>query len=147
MTQKTIENENGWIHRKGATPSDQGYVVIPGSRGDYSYLVKPTIPSSSAEETNVEAALYSLAHGAGRKWKRGECQGRLSHKYKREDLYRTELGSRVICGNKELLYDEAPQAYKKCATVIDDLVDAGLVTMVARFRPVLTFKTNGVCCG
>ena len=90
-------------------------------------------------------SLYSLAHGAGRKWKRGECHGRLGHKYKREDLYRTALGSRVVCGNKELLYDEAPQAYKNCETVINDMVDAGLIEVVAKLRPVLTFKTNGDC--
>ena len=153
---KNIDDCDGWLHRKGATPSDQGYVVIPGSRGDYSYLVKPLTPSMNDEKTavtdndqhtsdNMITSLFSLAHGAGRKWKRGECHGRLGHKYKREDLYRTALGSRVICGNKELLYDEAPQAYKKCETVINDMVDAGLIEVVAKLRPVLTFKTNGDC--
>lgn len=140
VTAKNIAGDEGWLHRKGATPSDKGYVVIPGSRGDYSYLVKPLAGSK-----NLDVSLHSLAHGAGRKWKRGECQGRLSHKYKRDDLYKTDLGSRVICGNKELLYDEAPQAYKKCETVISDMVDAGLIEVVARLRPVLTFKTNGSC--
>jgi release factor H-coupled RctB family protein len=33
------EDKTCWIHRKGATPADQGLVMIPGSRGDYSYLV------------------------------------------------------------------------------------------------------------
>ncbi len=137
---KSIDGQQGWLHRKGATPSDQGCVVIPGSRGDFSYLVKPCAPG----ESHV-ASLFSLAHGAGRKWQRGDCQGRLSHKYKKEDLLHTALGSRVICGNKTLLYDEAPQAYKKCASVVGDLVDAGLVTIVAVLRPVLTFKTQGEC--
>ncbi|MCV2883427.1 RNA ligase RtcB family protein [Aestuariibacter sp. AA17] len=141
VSPKEIEGQQGWLHRKGATPSDKGYVVIPGSRGDYSYLVKPI---ESVDQSMV-TSLYSLAHGAGRKWKRGECHGRLGHKYKREDLYRTALGSRVVCGNKELLYDEAPQAYKKCETVISDMVGAGLIEVVARLRPVLTFKTNGDC--
>ncbi|MEM7419061.1 MAG: RNA ligase RtcB family protein [Pseudomonadota bacterium] len=141
VSPKEIDGIQGYLHRKGATPSDQGYVVIPGSRGDYSYLVKP-LTSANA---NMAISLYSLAHGAGRKWKRGECHGRLGHKYKRDDLYRTSLGSRVICGNKELLYDEAPQAYKKCETVISDMVDAGLIEVVAKLRPVLTFKTNGDC--
>lgn len=53
--------EGGWLHRKGATPSDQGIVAIPGSRGALTYLVKP-IKSS--------VGLFSLAHGAGRKWQR-----------------------------------------------------------------------------
>ncbi len=135
---KTIGGESGWLHRKGATPSDASAVVIPGSRGDYSYLVMPTCS---------DAALFSLAHGAGRKWKRGDCKERLSHKYKRDDLYRTELGSRVICGDKELLYDEAPQAYKDCGSIIDDLVNAGLIEVIAKLKPVLTFKTMGGCHG
>lgn len=140
VTSKSIDCVDGFLHRKGATPSDSGYVVIPGSRGDHSYLVKPV-----ESELAQSLSLASLAHGAGRKWKRGDCQGRLSHKYKRDDLYRTALGSRVICGDKELLYDEAPQAYKKCETVISDMQDAGLIELVARLKPVLTFKTNGSC--
>ncbi|MGF1704502.1 RNA ligase RtcB family protein [Enterovibrio baiacu] len=135
------EQKAGWLHRKGATPSDKGYVVIPGSRGDYSYLVKPTEMMGKQQAL----ALFSLAHGAGRKWKRGECQARLSHKYKKDDLYKTSLGSKVICGDKGLLYDEAPQAYKRCDSIIDDLINAGLITLVARLRPVLTFKTQGGC--
>lgn len=145
VSAKTINACDGWLHRKGATPSDKGYVVIPGSRGDYSYLVKPLPAQNQDSQNTLNTSLFSLAHGAGRKWKRGECHGRLSHKYKREDLYQTALGSRVICGNKELLYDEAPQAYKKCETVISDMVDAGLITVVAKLRPVLTFKTHGDC--
>jgi hypothetical protein len=31
----------------------------------------------------------------------------------------------VICDDKELLYEEAPQAYKNIPIVIDDLVKAG----------------------
>jgi len=149
VSAKNIDGCDGWLHRKGATPSDQGYIVIPGSRGDYSYLVKPLLMQSidhiKANKENLNTSLYSLAHGAGRKWKRGECHGRLGHKYKREDLYKTTLGSRVVCGDKELLYDEAPQAYKKCETVVQDMVDAGLIQVVAKLRPVLTFKTNGEC--
>lgn len=139
VCRKQIDGIDGWLHRKGATPSDKGCVVIPGSRGDYSYLVQPI------DSVENSTSLYSLAHGAGRKWKRGDCQSRLSHKFKREDLTRTALGSRVICGNKDLLYEEAPQAYKKCATIISDLVDAGLVEVLARLKPVLTFKTHGGC--
>jgi release factor H-coupled RctB family protein len=53
----TIAGEKGWLHRKGATPADRGVVVIPGSRGDYTFLVEPVMD---------EKSLYSLAHGAGR---------------------------------------------------------------------------------
>jgi release factor H-coupled RctB family protein len=124
---------HGWLHRKGATPSTDGVVVIPGSRGDFSYLVQPI----GEQSTNA----YSLAHGAGRKWKRSSVKGRLA-KFKAEDLRRTNLGSRVICEDKKLLFEEAPPAYKNITTVIDDMVNAGVVRVIAILRPVITYKTR-----
>jgi release factor H-coupled RctB family protein len=141
LVSQVIGTEPGWLHRKGATPSDQGLVVIPGSRGDYSWLVEPIADASHASTT-----LWSLAHGAGRKWKRSDCKGRLSHKYSQADLRRTRLGSLVICEDKTLLYEEAPQAYKDSRQVIDDMQQAGLIRLVAKFKPVLTFKTQGGRC-
>ncbi|WP_272687959.1 RNA ligase RtcB family protein [Providencia sp. PROV035] len=131
-----INGIDGWIHRKGATPSDRGLVIIPGSRGDYSYLVSPQ-PS--------EVCLNSLAHGAGRKWMRTECKGRLSHKYTPIQLSRTALGSRVICANKQLIYEEAPQSYKSIDTVIESMVNIGIIQVIARLKPVITYKTSGDC--
>lgn len=134
------EGEAGFLHRKGATPADQGLVMIPGSRGDYSYLVEPV--------TDRHEALDSLAHGAGRKWARTDCVGRLAHKFKSDELRRTKFGSTVVCSDKELLYEEAPQAYKAVDSVVAALVDAGLVRLVARFRPLLTYKKGALspCC-
>lgn len=129
-----IEGKQGWLHRKGASPSDQGWVVIPGSRGDFSYLVEP-LPSA--------LSLYSLAHGAGRKWMRSECKDRLSGKYTLAQLSRTALGSRVICEDKQLMFQEAPQAYKSIETVIGAMQQAELVRIIARLKPVLTYKTRG----
>ncbi|CAJ0822388.1 RNA-splicing ligase RtcB [Ralstonia wenshanensis] len=133
----TIFGERGWLHRKGATPSDAGAVVIPGSRGDYSYLVAPR-PS--------EHGLLSVAHGAGRKWMRSECKDRLVRRFTPAQLNRTKLGGHVICADKQLIYEEAPEAYKAIDSVIAPLVDAGLVKVLARLRPVLTYKTRGECC-
>ena len=48
----------------------------------------------------------------------------------------------VICEDKELLYDEAPEAYKGIDRVVADLVDAGLCRVVATLRPVLTYKVR-----
>ena len=134
-----IGGVQGWLHRKGATPADCGLVMIPGSRGDYSYLVQPA--------ADTESALRSLAHGAGRKWQRSECKGRLSHKYSADSLRRTAFGSIVICQDKALVYEEAPQAYKNIDSIIRALSDAGLISVVARFKPVLTYKTGGSCGG
>ena len=123
-----------WLHRKGAAPSNEGPVVIPGSRGAITYLVAPT----GDQEDNV----WSIAHGAGRRWTRSDTKARLSKRYRPQDLTRTDLGGRVICRNKELIYEEAPQAYKNIETVISDLVDAGLVRIIATLRPVITYKTR-----
>ncbi|GAA3933952.1 RNA ligase RtcB family protein [Litoribacillus peritrichatus] len=132
VSQGSFAGDRGWIHRKGATPADQGVVMIPGSRGSISYLVQPKA---------CEVSLYSLAHGAGRKWVRTECEARLKSRFTRKALERTKLGSRVICDDKALLYEEAPEAYKAVDVVVSDLVEANLVDVIAEFSPVLTFKT------
>lgn len=135
LTPYNDQGQNGWLHRKGAAPADAGPVVIPGSRGDHSYIVMPLAGAASA------IALHSLAHGAGRKWMRSECKGRLL-RYNAEQLKRPPIGSRVICDNRELLYEEAPQAYKPIGSIIETLEGAGLVRVIARFKPVLTYKTR-----
>ena len=137
LEQTEIDSTTGWLHRKGATPTDKGLVMIPGSRGDYSYLVRPA--------ENCQISLNTLAHGAGRKWQRGECKGRLSHKYTADSLRQTEFGSVVVCQDKALIFEEAPQAYKSIDSVIAAMKNAGLIELVARFKPVLTYKTGGEC--
>jgi release factor H-coupled RctB family protein len=124
--------KRGWIHRKGATPTDQGAVIIAGSRGSRSYLVMPTNETALSND--------SLAHGAGRKWERSSAKAKLRDRYRMDDLKRTPIGSRVLCKDRNLLYEEAPQAYKNIDVVIEDLVDAGLATVIATFKPILTYK-------
>lgn len=137
LAPKTMGGQAGWLHRKGATPADAGLVVIPGSRGDYSYLVAPIASASS---------LYSLAHGAGRKWMRSECKDRLVKRYTPAQLSKTRFGSHVVCQDKQLIYEEAPEAYKPVDSIIASLEQAGLLKVLARLRPVLTYKTRGECC-
>ena len=138
VTPAQLNGQSGWLHRKGATPSDQGLVMLPGSRGDYSYVLEPI--------GDGQASLSSLAHGAGRKWARTDCKGRLFKLFSPDNLSRTPIGSRVICNDKALIYEEAPQAYKNVDSVLDCLEGAGLVRAVARSKPVLTYKTRGECC-
>ena len=136
VTRSTINGDSGWLHRKGAAPSDEGLVVIPGSRGSFSYLVVPAGPQ--------EGNGFSLAHGAGRKWKRSESKGRLKNRYTCESLSQTRFGSKVICHNKSLIYEEAPEAYKNIDVVVNDLRDAGLLNVVAILKPLITYKTRAV---
>ncbi len=125
-----------YVHRKGAVVAEEEAVMIPGSRGSLSYLVKPL--------GDGESRAWSLAHGAGRKWARSEARLRMRERFGKEQLVQTSLGSRVICGERDLLYEEAPAAYKNIEAVIEDLVAAGLVSVIATFRPLLTYKTRQV---
>ncbi len=125
---------SGWLHRKGAAPADVGAVVIPGTRGSLSYLVIPT----GDQQDNA----WSVAHGAGRRWNRRSALARLKDRYRADSLVKTEIGSRVICEDKDLLYEEAPQAYKDIDTVIQDMVRAGVISVVATLRPVITYKVR-----
>ncbi len=123
-----------WLHRKGAAPADKGPVVIPGSRGDVSFLVEP-VPDR-------DDALWSLAHGAGRKLARHEAKAKLKGRWRREDLERNPFGGRVVCGDDRLLWEEAPGAYKDASSVVGDLEAAGLLRVVAVLRPIVTFKCS-----
>jgi release factor H-coupled RctB family protein len=123
-----------WLHRKGAVVVEDDAVVIPGSRGSLSYIVKPIGDAASHA--------WSLAHGAGRKWARSDTRLRMRERFGVLELVQTPLGGRVICEERDLLYEEAPAAYKNIEAVIQDLVDAGLVSIIATFRPLLTYKTR-----
>lgn len=122
------------LHRKGAAAADRGLVPVPGSRGTLSYLVEPMRDMPSE-------ALASLAHGAGRKYDRASMHGRV--RVKKSDIARLErnpFGGIVVCGDRGLLAEEAPDAYKSIERVIADLVEFRLARVVATFRPLLTFK-------
>ena len=134
ITVRECDGEDVWVHRKGAVVAESGFVVIPGSRGSLSYLVKAAGDGA--------ARAWSLAHGAGRKWARSEARLRMSGRFGRHQLAQTPLGGRVVCEERDLLYEEAPAAYKNIETVVEDLVDAGLASVVATFRPLLTYKTR-----
>lgn len=134
ITRRKSEGGVEWIHRKGAVEAESNFVVIPGSRGSLSYLVKPI--------GDGESHAWSLAHGAGRKWARSEARQRMRERFGMHQLVQTPLGGRVVCEECDLLYEEAPAAYKNIEAVIADLVDAGLVSVIATLRPLLTYKTR-----
>ncbi len=130
-----IAGETGWLHRKGAAAGDSGPLVIAGTRGSLSYLVEPL--------GDLESTLNSLAHGAGRKWNRSSCKARLRQRFTPQMLSRTGLGSVVICSDKELLYEEAPQAYKSIERVMERLQNERLVRVIASLKPIITYKQGG----
>ena len=123
-----------FIHRKGASAVEAGKpVVVAGSRGTFSYLVKPV--------GDLDEHLFSLAHGAGRKWNRQSTAARIREKHGDvQSLMQTKLGTKVVCPSKELLYEEAPEAYKNFEDIIDDLKSFGLATPIAQLKPIVNIK-------
>ena len=55
---------------------------------------------------------------------------------------RTAQGSVVICEDRDLLFEEAPEAYKPIDSVIGALVAGGHATVVAVLHPRLTYKVR-----
>lgn len=131
----SIENEYVF-HYKGAVKNQGKMIAIPGSRGSLTYIVKPALDTS--------ISLDGLSHGAGRKWARSLCKGRIKNKYDRNTIRHTELGSRVVCHDTDLLYQEAPEAYKNIRHIIDALVEHKLCTVVATLTPLVTYKGDSV---
>lgn len=125
--------DDRWVHRKGAAPTDMGPVVIPGSRGTYSYIVCP-------KDIDMSENNYSVAHGAGRQLTRSKAHAKAvkRHGPDMQNLKTTDLGSRVICSDLRVLGEEIPEAYKDIEAVIDDL--RPYVDVIARLKPLLTIK-------
>ncbi|MER6592389.1 RNA ligase RtcB family protein [Micromonospora purpureochromogenes] len=124
-----------YLHRKGAAPGDRRDVLIAGTRGTPSYLVA----AHAGPDAN-----HSVAHGAGRKMSRADALRRGRAKHTVEELRRTPVGSLVVCGDRQLLFEEAPTAYKRIEQVISDLVDHDLATPVATTVPLVTYKTPDI---
>ncbi|MBU1429239.1 RtcB family protein [Myxococcota bacterium] len=121
----TLPDGAGWIARKGACPAELDQpVIIPGSMGTASFLMLGR---------GHRGHLCSASHGAGR------ATGRL-HMHRRDAAALGLDGVDCVTPREDRLIEEAPTAYKPILPVIDAQVTAGVVSPVARLRPLLTFK-------
>ena len=133
------------VHRKGATrafpaghpeiPSAYRQVgqpvLVPGDMGRYSYLAVGT-------ERAMAETWGSTCHGAGRLQSRGAAKRAL----KGVDIAArlAEQGIVIRAQNRSALAEEASEAYKDVATVVDVLEKAGISRKVARMRPMGVIK-------
>lgn len=117
------ENKDIWIHRKGSIPSNKGPALIPGSRGTHSYLV-----------SGDSSDLHSLPHGAGRRFSRTDAEKRFSSKNPHN------APQYVVCRDKKLMAQEAPDAYKDIDDIMEHLSANYGVKVIAIFKPLLTYK-------
>jgi release factor H-coupled RctB family protein len=128
-----LEEAGGlYYHRKGVVSTKRGAAFIAGSRGTLSYIVMPT-------EKCAEYG-FSLAHGSGRKWARSMCKPRIREKYTLETIKRNKFGGQLVCHDYDLLFEEAPDAYKNVETIIAVLEKYGMIERIAAVKPLLTFK-------
>lgn len=132
ITTKRIDDEICYIHRKGASPSDVGYIVVAGSRGTNSYIVKPM--------DDLLDYAFSVSHGAGRKWKRFGCKEKLEKVYSKKYVRQSNMKCNLIYSDKNVIYEEAPEAYKNIERVIQDMVDEKMIKVVASLKPLITYK-------
>jgi tRNA-splicing ligase RtcB (3'-phosphate/5'-hydroxy nucleic acid ligase) len=133
------------VHRKGATrafppghPDVPGKyqqigqpVLVPGDMGRYSFVAVGTHQAMS--ET-----WGSTCHGAGRVRSRHGAKRMLKGVNMRQRL--AELGIYIRAQNPGLLAEEASEAYKDVAAVIDVLDGAGIAKKVCRMRPLGVVK-------
>ncbi|CAH2212240.1 RNA ligase RtcB family protein [Tepidibacter aestuarii] len=132
ITEKKIDDDIYYIHRKGAAPSDIGYIVVAGSRGSNSYIVKPM--------DNLFDYCFSISHGSGRKWSRFGCKEKLEKVYSKKYVRQNNMKCNLIYSDKNLIYEEAPEAYKNIERVIQDMVDEKMIKVVANLKPLITYK-------
>lgn len=124
-----VDGAEAYVHRKGAAPAPSGELaVVLGSRGAPSWIVRGT---------GNAAGLGSVAHGAGRRMTRSEAVAKLKHRYRRREL---ATGTRVLCDDTALLYEEHPDAYKAIEPIIRALEAHAQATRVAALDPLVTVK-------
>lgn len=142
--------EHVYIHRKGAAPTYNpetqvplALLPLPGSRGTPTLILQPSF--SEATSWGVKNALL-LAHGAGRSMSRAKALLSLSQKYKGESILQPRAGETegtwVICDEKDLVFEEAPDAYKDVQAVGQDLVDAGVAVIVGLCRARVSYMVR-----
>jgi tRNA-splicing ligase RtcB len=133
-----------WIHRKGATRAlpaghpllkgtpwaETGHpVLIPGSMGDSSYVLRP-LPGAAR-------ALYSVNHGSGRRKSRSAARREITQG--EADRKLRDLGVMVNAGGRVPI-DESPDCYKPAAEVIRAVTEAGLAEVTVRLSPIASIK-------
>jgi tRNA-splicing ligase RtcB len=133
-----------WMHRKGATRAlpaghpmlagtrwaQTGHpVLIPGSMGDTSYVLRP-LPGAAR-------SLYSVNHGAGRRKSRRAARREITQAQAEKRM--RDLGVLVNAGG-HVPVDESPDCYKPAAEVIRAVTAAGLAEVEVTLHPIASIK-------
>ena len=128
---------NEGIHRKGACSAKKDEpVIVPGSMGDFSYLL--------CGHGN-ENSLCSACHGAGRKTARKggrqfENEIDKIRLVTKLDTKKKHFRKDIVANYKKSLSEEAPSCYKDIGPAIDSCNGVNVASPVAKFKPILTIK-------
>lgn len=153
MSKASLDDINGecdyvFVHRKGAAPTHHPetnlllrILPLPGSRGTPTLIIKPIVSEENA--WGLKNAL-SLAHGSGRSMSRTKALSYLSQKYRNQNILEPKKGDGtwVVCDEKDLVFEEAPDAYKDVFAVSEDLVREGVVKVVGLCKPRVSYKVR-----
>ncbi|HZR43387.1 MAG TPA: RtcB family protein [Ktedonobacteraceae bacterium] len=133
------------VHRKGATRAfpaghpaiPEKYravgqpVLIPGDMGRYSFVLV-------GDQGSMEQSFGTCCHGAGRRQSRTAAKKSIGSKDLLAQL--DARGVTVRVHSKNLLAEEAPQAYKDAQLVVNVVHNAGLAKLVVRLKPIIVVK-------
>lgn len=92
------------------------------------------------EQDSIEEITFSVSHGAGRRWNRLFCKKRLENVYKDRFVRERFLGSNLVYNDRNVIYEEAPEAYKGIDKVIEDMLNEGMIELIASLKPRITYK-------
>lgn len=147
MEEYEVDGQKQWVcvHRKGATRAFPAHypgvpekyqeigqpVLIPGDMGRYSFVLV-------GAQGSIEQTFGTCCHGAGRRQSRTAAKKSLSPRDLLDQL--AARGVTIRVHSKNLLTEEAPQAYKDAQKVVNVVHNAGLAKLVARLKPVIVIK-------
>ncbi|MDI6856521.1 MAG: RtcB family protein [Candidatus Thermoplasmatota archaeon] len=134
-----------YLHRKGATrafskgqkdlpnkyKSTGQPVLIPGDMGTASYVLVGT-------ELGMKETFGSTCHGSGRLMSRNEAIRKFRVDFVKNLMEQRNIYTRAA--SRDVLCEEAPDAYKRVDDVVEAVHGAGISLKVARLKPIGVMK-------
>jgi len=141
-----LDGQYVWVHRKGATralPSGHANLVgTPFEETGHPIL----LPGNPRDGSSIMVALpgasrtaFSINHGAGRCMSRTEAKKKLNAAAVQKSLDDFD----VLSNSRHYPVDEAPDAYKNFADVLQSVEQAGLAQEVAKLQARFVIKEGG----
>jgi tRNA-splicing ligase RtcB len=116
--------EQVYIHRKGAVKAfKDDLIIIPGTMGTYSYIVKGL---------GNEKSFCSSSHGAGRRMSRSQARKEFNFSQIKKEL--ADEGIKISASHKASAVEEAPGAYKDIKEVIE--LQKDVIEVVEELKPI-----------